>query len=332
MSVEGPKRLASDALAANDLRTQLQKDPKAGIHKAAQEFESMFLQIVLKNMRATVSQDGLMDSEETRFYTSMLDQQMAQDLSKTGKLGFARMLENQFNRALAGGSSQNQPATSEGGLSPASKALLESIQKMRDSAVSAPVPTSPLSSSVPPLSSAETGGVQSVLANVSGRGVNTMAGASPTDFVNQIWPHAVEASKVTGIPPQFMVAQAALETGWGKRELVHPDGSPSFNLFGVKAGKSWSGPVAHVETTEFVNGQEMRTTASFRAYASYAESFQDYANLLRTNPRYGAVIGSQDGTEFANRLQQAGYATDPQYAQKLSRIINGPTLRQAIIG
>lgn len=331
MSVEGPKRLASDALAANDLRTQLQKDPKAGIHKAAQEFESMFLQIVLKNMRATVSQDGLMDSEETRFYTGMLDQQMAQDLSKTGKLGFARMLENQFNRALAGGSTQDLPAASDGGLSPASKTLLENIQKMRDSAIPSTVPVSPVSQAVP-TGNVDAGAVQSVSTSLSGRGANSLTVGNPTDFVNQVWPHAVEASRMTGIPPQFMVAQAALETGWGKRELVNADGSPSFNLFGVKASKSWAGPVAQSETTEFVNGQEVRTTASFRAYTSYAEAFQDYANLLRTNPRYGAVIGSQDGTEFANRLQQAGYATDPQYAQKLSRIINGPTLRQAIIG
>jgi flagellar protein FlgJ len=337
MSIDAPKRIALDAQASNDLRTQLQKDPKAGIHKAAQEFESMFLQVVLKNMRATVSQDGLMDSEETRFYTGMLDQQMAQDLSKTGKLGFARMMENQFNRALAG-STEATPNAGESGLSTAAKSLLQNLQQIRKD-----VPSSTLPSNVSPIptSSLPTGsfsgnsasdGVSSVSNNLLGRGSGSWSSGNPTDFVNRVWPHAVEVSRVTGIPPQFMVAQAALETGWGKHEMLNQDGSSSYNLFGVKASKSWSGPVAQAETTEFINGQEIRVTASFRSYTSYAEAFRDYANLLRNNPRYGSVIGSQDGTEFANRLQQAGYASDPQYAEKLARIINGPTLRQAIIG
>jgi flagellar protein FlgJ len=110
------------------------------------------------------------------------------------------------------------------------------------------------------------------------------------------------------------------------------DGSPSYNLFGIKAGKQWSGATVDATTTEYVNGQPQKVVERFRAYGSYEEAFQDYANLLRNNPRYSNVIGSQDGTEFAQRLQQAGYATDPMYADKLSRIINGPTLKQALIG
>ncbi|MEY4592368.1 MAG: hypothetical protein RIR18_1263 [Pseudomonadota bacterium] len=337
MSIDAPKRIALDAQASNDLRIQLQKDPKAGIHKAAQEFESMFLQIVLKNMRATVSQDGLMDSDETRFYTGMLDDQMAQNLSKTGALGFARMLENQFNRALAG-STEASPNVGASSLSPAAKSLLQNLQQIRNDALPSslpgnisPVPVSPLPTGGV-TGNGTSDGVLSVSNNLSGRGSGSWSSGNPADFVNRVWPHAVEVSRVTGIPPQFMVAQAALETGWGKHEMLNQDGSSSCNLFGVKASKSWSGPIAQAETTEFINGQETRVTANFRSYASYAEAFRDYANLLRNNPRYGAVIGSQDGTEFANRLQQAGYASDPQYAEKLSRIINGPTLRQAIIG
>ncbi|PKO89293.1 MAG: flagellar assembly peptidoglycan hydrolase FlgJ [Betaproteobacteria bacterium HGW-Betaproteobacteria-12] len=147
-----------------------------------------------------------------------------------------------------------------------------------------------------------------------------------------IWPHAVEASRSTGIPPQFLVAQSALESGWGRNELRHADGSSSHNLFGIKAGKNWSGATVEAATTEYVNGQPQQVVERFRAYASYEESFRDYAVLLRDSSRYSSVIGSQDGTEFARRLQQAGYATDPMYADKLARIINGPTLRQALIG
>ena len=156
--------------------------------------------------------------------------------------------------------------------------------------------------------------------------------ASAKEFANRVWPHAVEASRSTGIPPQFLVAHAALESGWGKSEIRRADGTSSHNLFGIKAGKSWSGSSVEASTTEYVNGEAQRVSEKFRAYDSYADSFRDYANLLRNNPRYGGVIGSQDGTEFARRLQQAGYATDPMYADKLARIINGPTLRQALIG
>ena len=326
------KRLALDVNASNDLRQQLQKDPKAGLHKAAQEFESMFLQMVLKSMRDTVPQDGLFNSEQTRFYTSMLDQQMSQDLATKGSMGFAKMLEQQFSRAAGTAMPTAQANPEEAnptGLSPAAQNLLQSLQQMRQSPATSVLPGNvPIPPSIN--QGSPTGAVQGV--GTGSRGPGALTSENPADFVNKVWPHAVEVSRVTGIPPQFMVAQAALETGWGRHEMLNGNGAPSYNLFGIKAGKTWPGQTVQTETTEFVSGQETRVTASFKSYGSYAEAFQDYANLLRGNPRYGAVIGSQDGTEFARRLQQAGYATDPQYAEKLSRIINGPTLRQALIG
>ena len=129
-----------------------------------------------------------------------------------------------------------------------------------------------------------------------------------------------------------MVAQAALETGWGKSEPRGPNGRPSFNLFGIKAGRSWSGPVVEASTTEIVDGQPQRQVERFRAYASYAEAFNDYARLLTANPRYAAVLGNQDAGGFARALQQAGYATDPMYAAKLERIIGGSVLRASLTG
>ena len=151
-------------------------------------------------------------------------------------------------------------------------------------------------------------------------------------FVNTVWPHAQSVSQSTGIPAQFMVAQAALETGWGKNEIKRSDGSPSFNVMGIKAGGSWSGPVAETVTTEYVNGVAQKTTEKFRAYSSYAEGFQDYAKLLMNNPRYAAVLEKQDAAGFARGLQQAGYATDPMYADKLMRIINGSAIRGSSVG
>lgn len=127
-----------------------------------------------------------------------------------------------------------------------------------------------------------------------------------------------------------MVAQAALETGWGEKQLRHADGSPSHNLFNIKAGSSWDGRTVNVGTTEYANGRTYAEQSRFRAYGSYAESFADYARLLSNSPRYAAVLGQRDAGGFARGLQQAGYATDPMYADKLARIIGGSTLRNAL--
>jgi len=304
-----PKRLAMDVRAAQELRSKLKQDPQAGLKDAAQQFEALFLQMVLKSMRDATPQDGLFNSDQTRFYTSMLDQQMAMEMAGKRGLGFAKLIEEQLGRNLAA-SSANSPANAAaaGGVLPLSGADTRHLQP-----------------GVRALQS-----VEPVLA--ASKAENEGVPATPREFVNRVWPHAVEASRSTGIPPQFLVAHAALESGWGKHEIRRADGTPSYNLFGIKASKSWGGSGIEVPTTEYVQGEAQRVTERFREYTSYAEAFRDYASLLRNNPRYGAVIGSQDGTEFARRLQQAGYATDPMYADKLARIINGPTLRQALIG
>ena len=313
-----PNRAAFDVRSASDLRTQFQKDPQEGLKAAAQQFETLFLQMVMKSMRDATPQDGLFNSDQTRFYTSLLDQQMADNLSKTGKgVGFAKLIEQQLGRTLT--NPDGTPVTPNLPANAAATSLpmqTSDTRHLQYTPVPSALPTSADYLKVTPQTSAR--------AEVS-------SGTS-NDFVNRVWPHAVEASRSTGIPPQFLVAQAALETGWGKNEIRRADGSPAYNLFGIKAGKNWDGQSVEAKTTEYVDGNPVVSTERFRAYASYEESFKDYANLLRSNPRYSGVIGSQDGTEFARRLQQAGYASDPQYADKLSRIISGPTLRQALIG
>ena len=150
-------------------------------------------------------------------------------------------------------------------------------------------------------------------------------------FVQQHGEAARSAAAQTGIPADFMISQAALETGWGRKEIRHADGSPSFNLFGIKAGAGWKGPTAEVTTTEYVNGRAQKVVARFRAYSSYAQSFADYAQLMKNSPRYQSTLaqaGAQglSASGFAQGLQRAGYATDPAYADKLTRVIN-TTLR-----
>ena len=149
------------------------------------------------------------------------------------------------------------------------------------------------------------------------------AGPRQAGFVSQHSQVAAAVSRETGIPASFMIGQAGHETGWGKSEIRHADGAPSFNLFGIKATGGWKGKVAEITTTEYTNGEPRKVTAKFRAYDSYADSFRDYARLIGNSPRYDKVmdqLGSVHG--FATGLQQAGYATDPQYAAKLSRAIN----------
>lgn len=163
------------------------------------------------------------------------------------------------------------------------------------------------------------------------RGGATRAFGSAEDFVRELWPQAQRAGRELGVKPELLLAQAANETGWGRNVIAHPDGRPSFNLFGIKANAAWSGPRVTVPTVEYVDGVMVRQHDAFRAYDSYADSFRDYVGFLRDNPRYqDALASAADPRAFAGALQEAGYATDPAYGRKLMSIFNGPTLRDAL--
>lgn len=294
-------------------RLSKDNDPKA-LKAAAKQFEAMFLQMMLKSMRDATPQDGMLDSDQTRMYQSLLDQQLAQSLAgKSGSGSLATMIEKQLSRGL------DAASPLESGLPPAITSALSRI--IESPSGKAGIPAAPAGTANPASVAAVTGEAGAV------------GGGLPTDareFVNRVWPHAVAAGQSTGIPPAFLIAHSALESGWGKAEPRRGDGSPSFNLFGIKAGRSWSGATVDAATTEYVDGVPQRQTERFRAYGSYAEAFQDYARLLASNPRFTGVLGSRDGDSFARNLQLSGYATDPAYADKLKRILSGTTLRQAL--
>ena len=302
-------RFVLDTRTASDLRLKLKEDPQAGLKQAAQQFESMLLQMMLKSMRDATPQDGLLNNDQTRFYTAILDQQLAQNLSAKGALGFAKLIEQQLGQ---------NPAAANGDATSASLGLLQQLIAEKGTA----------SSAAPFASGAER------IRGLSGASGESSTGISESgrDFVNRVWPHAVDAAKTLGVPPHFLVAHSALESGWGKSEIRAPDGSSTYNVFGVKAGRSWQGASVEVQTTEYVDGVAQSAREKFRVYGSYGEAFQDYANLLRGSPRFSSVVGQQDGMQFARSLQQSGYATDPLYAEKLGRIIGGATLRQALAG
>lgn len=152
--------------------------------------------------------------------------------------------------------------------------------------------------------------------------VQTDKPSAAQKFQTQMAAHAQEAAQLTGLPATFILGQAALESGWGRRQIAAADGSPSHNLFGLKAGASWRGKVAETTTTEYIGGVAKKVVQKFRAYDNYADAFRDYAALLRRSPRYEQVIAKGHTlTGFSEGLQKAGYATDPHYADKLSRVI-----------
>ena len=172
---------------------------------------------------------------------------------------------------------------------------------------------------------AEKAGATDALPGISDVSTVGRASAGPRQagFVEQHSQAAAAVARESGIPASYMIGQAGHETGWGRSEIRHADGTPSHNLFGIKATGGWKGKVAEITTTEYINGEPRKVTAKFRAYDSYADSFRDYASLIGNSPRYDKVmdqLGSVQG--FAAGLQKAGYATDPQYAAKLSRAIN----------
>jgi flagellar protein FlgJ len=296
-------------------------DPAA--NKAiAKQFEALFWQMALKSMRDATPGDGLFDSDQTRMYQSLLDQQLSQSLSSSGRgTGLAALIEAQLAR-------RDQPLPDDAPpLLPAASAM-------------SPVRNIPVRSGISPSAA-----VPPVRSEGSPLGAPTFSPASfSTDpppvsasdarraFVDRLAPAAAAAAQRTGIPAHFMVAQAALETGWGKSEPRLADGRPSFNLFGIKAGSTWRGATTDAATTEVVAGVAQQRVERFRAYASYDAAFQDYADLLTRNQRYAAVLGAQQPAGFARGLQAAGFATDPQYAAKLERIIGGMALRQAMRG
>ncbi|MBA3034082.1 MAG: flagellar assembly peptidoglycan hydrolase FlgJ [Gammaproteobacteria bacterium] len=304
-----------DTQSLTALKGDLRKGDAQALKATAQQFEAVFLQMILKSMRAATPQDGIFDSEQTRFYQEMLDSQLSQVMAAKGGMGLAAVIERQLSRpdaVIAPDNEKGMPLLSPGRFMPLEPAQRAFPLPADKAPPLLPIESSPVRPALPPISAAGDGQAQA--------------------FVNGVWPHAAAASQQTGIPPHFLVAHAALESGWGRSEPRFADGRPSHNLFGIKAGNNWQGAVVTAPTTEYVNGVAEQRAERFRAYGSYAEAFQDYAQLLAKAPRYAEVVASRDASSFARGLQRAGYATDPLYASKLERIIGGPTLRTALAG
>jgi flagellar protein FlgJ len=262
------------------------------IRAVAQQVEALFLQMMLKSMRDATEADGELVSNETGMYQDMFDKQVALTLSKHQDLGIARLFERQL-----GGKTTPAPAAS-----PPRALKPEQSPPRAEADARSPAPDA-----------------------------NLGTAQHAAQFVDQVLPTIRRAAQALGVNPLGLLAQAALETGWGQRMPRTADGSPSLNMFGIKAGEEWNGARAIAQTVEFNGGVAAQRRTAFRAYGSIEESVNDFANLLAGSPRYrDAIAAGSSARAYVQSIAKSGYATDPEYGNKLNRILNSSTLRAAL--
>ncbi|MGN6314719.1 flagellar assembly peptidoglycan hydrolase FlgJ [Trinickia sp.] len=319
------QRFALDVQGFDAMRAQAGNSPQQALKSTAKQFDAVFMQMMLKSMREATPQDGILDSNDSKQYQSMLDQQLAQQLSSKG-VGVANALITQLSRNAGfdvGPGGIGAPKTLPGNGN-AIGGMLGGAGGAGGDAGNAAM----LNALARAYSNAQSNGALAAGKGYSAQSALTPPlrgkGASPKvdAFVDKMAAPAQAASAATGIPARFIVGQAALESGWGKGEIKNADGSSSHNVFGIKATSDWKGKTVSAVTTEYENGKPRKVVQKFRAYDSYTDAMTDYANMLRDNPRYASVLStSHDAASFAHGMQKAGYATDPHYAKKLISIM-----------
>lgn len=274
--------------------------------KVAHRFEALFIQQFLKQARQAMPANGPFDSQQTRMARSLADQQMSLQLATPG-LGLARALLDQIQAGRTSAGAQDVNGTPQE-LTPSSR-----VAGLKSHIGPAPEEL-PSISSLLKLLNAHT---------LTGAVFNAVKEAPQhiRDFVADMSGAANIASNESGVPAKLILSQAALESGWGQHEIRGANGEASHNLFGIKATSGWTGKVVNVLTTEYVDGKPQKVVQPFRAYDSYADSFTDYARLISQSPRYDSVMTAPTAEDAAKQIQAAGYATDPNYAQKLISIM-----------
>lgn len=286
------------------LRAKARDDQQAALDPVARQFESLFLQMMLKSMRDASFGGGLLDSKQSAFYREMYDQQITVNMSQRQGIGLADVIKQQLGDGVA---------STHRDLSP--QDYLE-MPLARAAAVKRTPPN------------------QSLMSLWASDDIEF--DGSPDSFLKQLWPMAERAAAELALAPEALLAQAALETGWGKHVMRQAGGGSSHNLFGIKADSRWSGEAVPISTLEYQDGIAVKTRASFRAYGSYADSFQDYVGFLRSNPRYREALSKTgDPTAYFSALQEAGYATDPRYAEKILQVLDSAPmqrLRHTMVG
>ncbi|ENJ2787966.1 flagellar assembly peptidoglycan hydrolase FlgJ [Vibrio parahaemolyticus] len=289
-----------DISSLDSLRQKAVKEGKDGeqeaLHAAARQFESIFTSMMLKSMREANEgfESNIMNSQNEKFYRQMLDEQMASELSANGSMGLADMIVAQ----LTAGQGNDKSETA-----------------MRDAANSAVEYRR-----VDPKKAREIEKRLIESGELSRTSHTPAKFDSPESFVNSMKPYAEKAAKALGVEPSLLLAQAALETGWGQKVVQNARGS-SNNLFNIKADRSWQGDKVTMQTLEFHDNTPVKETAAFRSYSNYQDSFNDYVRFLNDNPRYETALQQRgDSESFIRGIHRAGYATDPTYADKVLQV------------
>lgn len=290
-----------------------EQSPEA-IKKVAKQFEALFVKMMLKSMRDTVPENELFGSKAEKMYQDMYDKQLSAEISNGRGIGLANVIERQLGGKPETGISDkriedyiNNPLP----VTPYSKSAV-TVSRLRNDFIEG-------SSGIPTKQATQVNDSDDNLWN------------STQDFIEDLWPHALRASEKLGVDAEVLMAQSALETGWGKHLPVKADGSNSFNLFGIKADQRWDGDKVEITTREFRYGVMQHEKAEFRSYDSVSQAFEDYANFIIDNPRYQkALERGYDASAYTRELQKAGYATDPEYASKINRIRGSEELQSKV--
>ncbi|WP_428035652.1 flagellar assembly peptidoglycan hydrolase FlgJ [Amphritea sp.] len=338
------------------LRQQAKDKDPAALKAVAEQFEQLFLNMLVKSMReanASFAEDSYFNSSQVEFYQQMGDTQLTKEIAENKGFGLAEILVRQLGGNIdprlgddkeekrlkpLSESERILNRTVDSAASMAASAILgraqantRALEKAQESSqIQSQVQSQPQTAKVPTSS-------DSVSASVAAQ--NIQAGQTPAmprqpsrfdtpeQFVETLLPLAESVAAELGVDPKVLLAQSALETGWGRYLVQRPEGGSSYNLFNIKADSRWSGDKAQVGTVEFRDGVAQKERAAFRVYDSYEQSFRDYAAFLQNSPRYQqALEQAGDPYRYLSGLQQAGYATDPEYAEKISRIFDGDVL------
>lgn len=324
-SQTSPSAVYSDLNALQGIRTLGKQDKNAALMEVAKQFESMFVNMMMSSMReanAVFSEDSLLNSPETEFYQQMYDDQMALTLSSGKGVGLAPVIYRQLSQQYGDTAAKelDQSRLSERRIhtprqATQLKATMAEVEKERHN-------KSPNSSAV---------AVTNTNDIASGQGGKGQQFASPSEFVAALYPVAEKIGQELDVEPKAIVAQAALETGWGRYMISDEQGRNSYNFFGIKADSRWQGEKVEVMTHEFRGGVPLKERAAFRSYASLEDGLRDYADFLKQGARYQDAIGNGLTSEhYGHALQRAGYATDPSYGDKIQRISRSDTLNQAV--
>ncbi len=326
-----------------DLKRGARNRSDEAMQAVARQFEGLMLQQMLAAMRSSIAVDEANQSSYTDFYREMYDKQLAQVIAGRGGLGLAQMITStapgfrEVQGELAAHLADNRPDNLTLPERSSIRAQLSVLQYQPDTEYTAI--NSGRDSQSASITDSDPGSDAAMarpylnhdFAEVNAIKALERRWAEPLGFVSDIWPHARKAADQLGIQPGFLVAQAALETGWGQRMMKFADGRNGFNLFGIKAGRGWQGAVLARPSLEFRDGLMQSEVSRFRAYASPADSFTDYVNFIQGNSRYQSALleaSKGNGAAYIKGIHAAGYATDPDYAQKILGIANGQTLKQ----